>query len=116
MAIAALLLLLAPEGTHEIAYRFEKGVAYEDRSVRSFTLELIVPSESGDKLLRFETEVHQEMRRTVLEVDDSGLPRVERIEVKRFVKVVKESPEEDPNEKLYPSHGKTFVWRRKDDA
>lgn len=111
MATALLLVLLAPEPAHTLEYRFEKGMAYDDVSSRHFTLELI----AGEKLVRFETEVHQEMRRTVVAVDGDGLPLIERIEVKRFVKVTKDAPNDsDLGEKAYPSQGKTFVWRKKD--
>jgi hypothetical protein len=110
MPIVVALLLLAPEGAHEIKLRFEKGMVYEETSTRHVDLKL---TEQG-KILRFDTEDDYVVRRTVEEVGEDGLPAAERVEVVRFIKKINQQPDrEKPGVEPNPAQGKTFAWRRK---
>jgi len=109
LAAALALLLLAPEGTHEIKLRFEKGMVYEDVARRRVKLTLT----QHDKSIRFDREDDYHVRRTVLEVGDDGLPAMERVEVLKFATKTNEWPDEEPGVKAKAAEGKSFVWRRK---
>ncbi|MHC4577415.1 MAG: hypothetical protein ACYTED_08375 [Planctomycetota bacterium] len=109
MALLAvlLLLLLAPEETYELKYRFEKETTRRDVSEKSIKLSLFAEG----KIVKFDLETHHEIERTVLEVDREGRPTIERVQVKKFTQVVNQSPEGKEGTKTFASHGKTFVWR-----
>lgn len=107
-AAVALLLLLAPGEAHAFAYRFEKDMVYEDSTVRSMKFE-----HRGDEhRLVWDVESDEVLRRTILEVDETDHPRVERIEVLKFIHTIKEHPEEEAGAKEGVPAGSRFVWRR----
>jgi hypothetical protein len=112
LAAAIALLLLAPEGTHEIKLRFEKGMVYEDAATRRVKLTL---TQHG-KSIRFDREDDYHVRRTVLEVGTGGLPEMERVEVLKFASKTNEWPDQEPGVKENPAQGKSFVWRKKKDG
>ncbi|MHC4548007.1 MAG: hypothetical protein ACYTEZ_04450 [Planctomycetota bacterium] len=114
MALLAvlLLLLLAPEETYELKYRFEKETTRRDVSEKSIKLSLFAEG----KIVKFDLETHHEIERTVLEVDREGRPTIERVQVKKFTQVVNQSPEGKEGTKTFASHGKTFVWRKEKEA
>lgn len=107
-----LLVVAAPDEEkakkYEIAYRFEKGVSYTDRSTRVLKLDVY----GGKELARFHVESEQLIRRTVIEVDDDGRPTLERVEVLANTHTTKESPEREPGVDKLASHGRSFVWRK----
>lgn len=106
----AFLLLLFPE-THALRYRFEKGMAYEETTTRAFEL----TQERAGKKQRIASSSVETLRRTVLEVDDTAHPTIERVEVVAFSRTVEEHPVEAPGTVADAAEGKTFVWRRLED-
>lgn len=110
MAPLLFLVLLAPEPPAvELQYRFAKGDTLLDATHRTLKLRRF----AGTAILRVHIESERVLRRTVLEVDDRGRVVSERVEVEKFLHVVKEHPEHEPKTEPYPCHGKSFVWRRK---
>jgi len=103
-----LALLLAPDSTHEMKLRFEKGMVYEDATNRRVKLRLI---EQG-RLIKFDVEEDCLFRRTVLAVGDDGLPAEEKVEVVRFAKKIHDRPDGEPGSETNPAQGKTFLWKR----
>lgn len=108
MVAVLLVLLLAPEPTHELTLRFEKGMVCEESSTRGITLKVI-----SNGVLRFANSDECVVRRTVLEVGEDGLPSAERVEVLKSVATVTEAPDDKTGAFERPSQGKTFEWRRK---
>ncbi len=107
-AALCLLLFLAPEQTYELRYRHEKGVTYRDAAIKHIQLTLF----AAGQLVKFDAETQYDIERTVIEADGDG-PRVERIVVRKFVQIVRKSPEGGKEgTRPFKSHGKTFVWRR----
>ena len=106
-AALCLLVLLAPEQTYELRYRHERGVTYRDAAIKSIQLTLF----SAGRLIKFDVETQYDIERTVIEADSEG-PEVERIVVRKFVQIVRASPEGEEGTKPFKSNGKTFVWRR----
>ncbi|MHC4971031.1 MAG: hypothetical protein ACYTG3_01735 [Planctomycetota bacterium] len=110
-AALCLLVFLAPEQTYELEYRHEKGVTYRDAAIKSIRLTLF----AGGQLIKFDAETQYDIERTVIEADSEG-PEVERIVVRKFVQIVRASPEGGKEgTKAFKSQGKTFVWRRDKD-
>lgn len=108
-ALAVALLLLAPGQEYELAYRFEKGMAYEDATERGHELIRL----DGGKRQHWDVASKEVLRRTVLEVDDTGHPAVERVEVLAFVVDMKDNPEQHRiGKRELPEQGRSFVWRR----
>ncbi|MGQ0614013.1 MAG: hypothetical protein ACT4PV_09780 [Planctomycetaceae bacterium] len=105
--LLGLILLLAPEPV-TLAYRFPKGLVYEETTERRFVFDQKVDGEAK-RLARSSTET---LRRTVLEADATHHPTMERVEVIRFETTVEESPGEEIGTTADPVQGKTFVWRR----
>lgn len=107
-AALCLLVLLAPEQTHELRYRHEKGVTYRDAAIKHIQLTLF----AAGRLVKFDVETQYDIERTVIEADRDG-PEVERIVVRKFVQIVRASPEGGKEgARPFKSQGKTFVWRR----
>ncbi|MHC4729374.1 MAG: hypothetical protein ACYS6Z_02135 [Planctomycetota bacterium] len=106
-AALCLLVLLAPEQTYELKYRHEKGATYRDAAIKSIQLTLF----AAGRLVKFDAETQYDIERTVIKADSEG-PEVERIVVRKFVQIVRASPEGEEGTKQFKSHGKTFVWRR----
>ncbi len=92
-----------------LKYRFQKGLALVDRTSAAFTLDMFVKGQ----LIQFDIENRQELKRTVVKADESGAPLIERVEVKKFIHTVRKHPKEQAGDKYYPSHGHTYVWRKK---
>ena len=105
--LLALLPLLFPEPA-TLAYRFPKGLVYEETTERRFVFEQKVEGESR-RMARSSVET---LRRTVLEADATQHPTMERVEVLRFTTTVEESPAEETGTTADDVQGKTFVWRR----
>jgi hypothetical protein len=103
-----LALLLAPDSTHEMKLRFEKGMVYEEASNRRIKLRLI----EQKKVLKFDVEEECLLRRTVVSVGDDGLPSEEKVEVLTFTKKIHERPDGEPKNETNPTEGKTFLWKR----
>jgi len=103
-----LLLLLAPDGTHELKYRFEKGMTSEDDTTREFKLELI----AGEKLVVNHLSTTQVIVREVREVGRDGRPSIERVSVKKFGREIHAAGDRKAGTETMPSEGKTFVWRK----
>ncbi len=122
----AVLLLAAPSTADEpFRYRFEKGLVYDDTTVRTFHFEFTRPGDKKDqktgkeaKPQLWDISTKEILRRTVLKVDKTAHPMIERVEVIQFDRIVKESP--DPNERKGisqdPSVGRVFIWRRMKNA
>lgn len=110
-ALCLLVLLAPPEQTYELEYRHRKGTAYRDAAIKSIQLTLFAEG----RLIKFDVETQYDIERTVLESDSDG-PEVERIVVRKFVQVVRQSPENKDGTKPFKSQGKTFVWRREKQA
>ena len=111
MAPLLLALLLAPDETHDLSLRFEKGMVYEEVSTRRVTLNLLIEG----RTLRFDKGDECVIRRAVLEVGDDGQPSCERIEVVKSVSTVYEKPDDKTGATERPAQGKTFEWRRQKD-
>ncbi len=108
-----LLLLLAPPDAvrHRLEYRFAKGASYVDEQQREWWLESV----GGGKVFRWKYAFPTKMRRTVVEVDKTAHPSLERVEVIRFARTVVESAsaaETEGTTNAASSEGQTFVWRR----
>jgi hypothetical protein len=103
-----LALLLAPDSTHEMKLRFEKGMVYEDASSRRIKLRLI----EQKRVMKFDVEEEFLLRRTVVAVGDDGLPSEEKVEVVRFAKKIHDRPDGEPGSETNPAQGKTFLWKR----
>jgi hypothetical protein len=111
LLLLILLVVAGPEEkpkTFELAYRFEKGLSYTDRTTRTFKLDMY----GGKELAQFHVESEQVIRRTVVEVDGHGRPTLERVEVLVNTHTTKKAPNEELGVKKFPSHGKSFVWRK----
>jgi hypothetical protein len=106
----ALLLVLLPE-THALRYRFEKGMCYEETTTRAFEL----TQEDAGKKQRIASSSLETLRRTILEVDETAHPTIERVEVVAFSRTIEEHPAEAPGTVADAAEGKTFVWRRLDE-
>ena len=118
----AVLLLAAPSTADEpLRYRFEKGLVYDDTTVRTFYFEFTRTGDEKDRKTGKEAKPQvwdisskEILRRTVLKTDKTAHPMIERVEVIQFDRIVKESP--DPNERKGisqdPSVGRVFIWRR----
>lgn len=107
-AALCLLFLLAPEQTYELEYRHEEGVTYRDAAIKHIQLTLF----AAGQLVKFDVETQYDIERTVIEADREG-PKVERIVVRKFVQIVRKTPEGGKEgTRPFKSHGKTFVWRR----
>jgi len=106
-AALCLLVLLAPEQSYELKYRHEKGVTYRDAAIKAIRLTLFVDG----RLVKFDVETQYDIERTVIEADREG-PEVERVVVRKFVQIVRQSPDAKEGTKAFKSQGKTFVWRR----
>jgi hypothetical protein len=102
------VVLLAPGKTVELRYRFEKGMVYTETQERDWVMEM--PAEMGGTKWKLQFAVT--LRRTVLEADENSRPRSERVEVKRFRRIVSEAPDEPVGTYPFSCEGKTFVWRR----
>lgn len=111
-----LALLLAPEPTHELKLRFEKGMVYEEASTRRISLKTILPEEArveGQKgVFHHDREFVYVIRRTVVEVGADGLPARETVEVLKAVVNVHAAHNDKTGATEQPSQGKTFEWRR----
>ena len=104
------LVLLAPEPPPvELKYRFAKGDICVDATERSLQLRLF----AGTAITKFHVDSERSLRRTVLEVDDEGEVASERVQVEKFLHVVKEHPEQEAATQPYACHGKNYVWKRK---
>ncbi len=115
-ALLALLVIIgAPDKTDheaevELRYRFTRGMTYVDQSQSRMSLRLF-PVE--DKLLEYDVEGSQKLRRTVLAVDKNGAATHERIEVLDYTHIVHKSPEKEGKAtQRFASHGKSFVWKK----
>jgi len=108
--LAILLALLAVPRGYELQYRFSKGMAYVDKQQRDFSLETYVEG----RTLRWEISLEVDLKRTILEVDDTEHPRVERVAVTKFRRITHKAPEENAKLGANPEacEGRTFVWRR----
>lgn len=107
-----LALLLAPEPTHELKLRFEKGMVYEEATTRRIKLRLI----EQKRVAKFDVEEECLFRRTVLAVGDDGLPSEEKVEVLRFAKKIHERPDGEAGSETNPAEKKTFLWKRSGDG
>ena len=111
MSIAALacLVLLSPGESYALRYRFTKGLAYTDSQVRGVKITSIVEGRTiTQHTIRTIT-----LKRTILGVDKTAHPTVERVKVIAFRDQVVEWPEEEKvGTKKRPCEGQTFVWRR----
>jgi len=107
-----LALVLAPDATHELKLRFEKGMEYEDATTRHIKLRLI----QQGHVLKFDVEEECNLRRTVVAVGEDGLPSEEKVEVVRFRKTTHERPDGEPGSATNPGEGKTFLWKRTGDG
>ncbi len=108
-----LVLLLAPPDAvrHKLEYRFAKGSSYVDEQQREWWLETV----GGGKVFRWRYSFPTKLRRTVVDVDKTAHPSIERVEVLRFARTVVESARAEEKEgetKAASSEGQTFVWRR----
>lgn len=103
-----LALLLAPDSTHEMKLRFEKGMVYEEATTRRMKLRLI----DQKRVAKFDFEEECLFRRTVLAVGDDGLPSEEKVEVLRFAKKIHARPDGEAGSEANPAEGKTFLWKR----
>lgn len=108
MLVALLLVVCAPGEGHVLKYRFEKGMVYEDRTLRSTKFER---NDAGRRLV-FDVESEEVLRRTILETDRTDHPTIERVEVLTFTRTTNDHPEEEAGTVKLPSQGNTFVWRR----
>jgi hypothetical protein len=108
--VALALLLLAPEGTHELKLLFEKGMVYEEASARRVKFRNFAEG----RVFRYDKEDECVVRRTVLEVGEDGLPSRERVEVLRSLAKINEAPDAEPGVSERPAQGKTFTWQRKE--
>jgi hypothetical protein len=106
------LLLLAPDQTHDLKLRFEKGMVYEVASARKVTLKAI----QGESIFRLNREYQYVVRRTVVEVGEDGLPAAETVEVRKASIDVKEAPDDKTGVTELGAQGKTFAWKRKKDG
>jgi hypothetical protein len=106
------LLLLAPDQTHDLKLRFEKGTVYEVTSTRQVKLKTI----QGESIFRYDSRRDYVIRRTILEIGPDGLPAAETVEVRKAVIDVKEQPDDKIGVSESPALGKTFAWRRKKDG
>jgi len=105
----ACLLLLAPQQTFELKYRFTKGMSYLDTQHRVWKLTMWA---KGKKLEYHDTHAIT-VRRTILETDESQHPVAERVEVTLFRLETLKSPEQKQlGLKPEACEGKTFTWKR----
>lgn len=111
MRIAALvcLVLLAPAESYTLRYRFTKGLTYTDSQQREVKITL---TQEGRTLKQHELRTIR-LERTILGVDETDHPTIERVHVAAFRDKIIEWPEQDKvGTKKRPCEGKTFVWRR----
>ena len=108
--IAILLAVLAAPGGHELRYRFSKDMRYRDTQKRDFALETYVEG----RTLRWEVSLHITLIRTILEIDKTAHPKMERVKVVQFRRVVHKAVEENAKLGAIPEkcEGQTFIWRR----
>ena len=106
--LLALLLLLAPEKTYKIEYRFRKGDEYTDATTREFKMEII----QGKALAAFHIQSKETLLRQIQEVKDKR-PEIERVTIKDFTRDVKKSPvQKEVGAIKNTAIGAIFVWRR----
>lgn len=108
LAALACLLVLTPGQAFKLRYRFEKGMTYVDTQQRVVKQVL-----TTGKTLKIHKVRETRLKRTILEVDETDHPTIERVEVLAFRDNVVEWPEQEMlGIKPRPCEGKTFVWRR----
>lgn len=106
--LLALLLLLAPEKTYKIEYRFKKGDDYTDTTTREFKMEMI----QGNSLASYDYRSKETMRRQIQEVKERR-PDIERVTIKEFTREVKKSPiQKEVGVVKNKAIGAIFIWRR----
>ncbi len=105
----ACLLLLAPDQTYELKYRFAKGMSYVDSQERVWKQTIF----ADDKKLEYDITHTIKVRRTILEADETAHPVAERVEVTHYRTNTRKSPEQN-GIGLRPEacEGKVFVWKR----
>lgn len=86
-------------------------MVYEESTFRSVKFE----HWGEEHRLVWEIESQEVLRRTILEVDGTDHPKVERVEVLQFTRTIKEHPEEEAGSAEGVPKGSTFVWRRLED-
>ncbi len=101
----ACLLLLAPDRTYELKYRFTKGMSYVDSQERVWKLT------EGER--QFHVTHTIKVRRTIVEADETHHPVIERVEVTHYRTDTHKSPKQSELG-LRPEacEGKTFLWKR----
>ena len=105
----ACLLLLAPDRTYELKYRFAKGMSYLDTQERVWKQTIT----AGGKRLEYHVTHTIKVRRTILEADETHHPVAERVEVTRYRTDTHKWPEQSElGLKREACEGKTFVWKR----
>ena len=108
-ASIALLILLSPGESHTLRYRFQKGMVYTDLQTRDVRLTLTREGKS----LKLHTIRTIELKRSILGVDETAHPTIERVQVIRFRDRIVEWPEDEKvGTRPRPCEGKTFIWRR----
>ncbi len=101
--------VVAPPGAYLLQYRFPEGLIYDETTVRDFYLELV----SGDKRVVYRVGSKESFRRTIVESSGDGPPEVERVQVVKMVRSVKQSATEEANDKVDAAQGRSFVWRKR---
>ena len=105
----ACLLLLAPDQTYELKYRFAKGMSYVDSQERVWKQTKL----ANGRRLEYHFTHTIKVRRTILEADETAHPVAERVEVTHYRVDTRKSPkQEDLGLRLEACEGKTFVWKR----
>lgn len=110
-AILLLFLIGAPgdsDGLVTLRYRFQKGLVYEDRTERSFYSK---GTESDGKVRLWDMSSEETLRRTIVQVDETAHPTMERVEVLKFERTIRAMPNRRPGVIVDPAAGKTFLWR-----
>ncbi len=97
------------DGLITLRYRFQKGLVYEDRTERAFYMKA-VDAESG-KTAIWDLTSEEVLRRTVIAVDETEHPTMERVEVLKFSRTITAMPNRRPGVVPDPAAGKTFLWR-----
>ena len=111
----AFLLLAAPSSAEEpFRYRFEKWLVYDDVTVRTFYLTPNKKPKKGEKAHVVDVSSKEVLRRTILKVDKTHHPMIERVEVIQFDRTVVDTPDTSMRKGTSqdPSVGRTFIWRR----
>ena len=98
-----------PAGAYLLQYRFPEGLVYDETTVRDFYLELV----GEGKRVVYQIGSDESFRRTIIESSGNGPPEVERVQVVKMVRSVRQSATEEANEKVDAAQGRSFVWRKR---